>query len=476
MKKRIFFLQALATFVFMDKVNRKGKFDQLRIDFKEFRYEDFHYQINEDGLTMIFDFYIDEFAEFHPKLNIPKQEFINFHSISENMLRQLVFHIGMVELISYWKSICPKKVFIKPYSLYESQVQFWKKIYYHGLGEFFYLNGIEVDLEEFMSISFPKDSPQIVKETINVNESVIIPVGGGKDSVVSLEILKDSGDNLALIMNPRGASTATANVAGFEGETLIINRYLDKKLLELNAKGFLNGHTPFSALLAFVSFLSAAVSSKKYIALSNESSANESTVIGTMINHQYSKSLEFESDFRNYTNEFLSSDIKYFSLLRPLSELQIASIFAKNSAYFKDFKSCNVGSKTNSWCGKCSKCLFTFIILSPFVEPKVLEEIFGANLLNDKDLLLFFDELTGLADVKPFECVGTVDEVNVALCFARKFYGDNQPFLLQYFKSKGGFKNCNNVNESQLLTETDQEHFVEDKFLKLLTSKLNSDD
>lgn len=471
-----FNLIVLVTFVFMEKVNRKAKFEQLRNDFKEFRYDDFHYNIDDKGISMEWDFYIDDFVEFHPKLNIPKQSFLDFDSLTESMTKQLVFHIGMVELISYWKAICPKKIIIKPYKLNSQQVDFWKKIYFHGLGEFFYLNEIEVDMDNFLNLSFHDDSPIISNESIKVSESAIIPVGGGKDSVVSLEILKNSGDNLALIMNPRGASTATANIGGFEGKTIVINRFLDKKLLELNAEGYLNGHTPFSALLAFISFYSAAVSGRKYIALSNESSANESTVVGTMINHQYSKSLEFESDFREYTNEFLSSDIKYFSLLRPLSELQIASIFAKNSSYFKDFKSCNVGSKTNSWCGKCSKCLFTYIILSPFVAPEILQEIFSSNLLDDKDLKLYFDELTGMADVKPFECVGTVDEVNVALCLARKFYQGNLPFLLDYYEKKGGFNNCEVIDENTMLSEIETNHFLEDNFLNLLITKLNEND
>ncbi len=457
----------------MDKVNRKDKFEQLRRDYNEFRYEDFEYEISDNGLWMKFNFYIDDFVEFHPVISIPKQSFIDFNSVSKPMLEQLIFHIGMVELISYWKSICPKKVLIKPYKLTQEQILFWKKIYFHGLGEFFYLNGIEPNINSFLELYFLNDSPVIVKESIDVDESAIIPVGGGKDSVVSLEILKHSGDNIALIMNPRGASSATANIAGFEDKTLIVNRVLDKKILELNAKGFLNGHTPFSALLAFVSLLSAAITSKKYIALSNESSANESTVAGTMINHQYSKSLEFEADFRAYTNKFLSSEIKYFSLLRPLSELQIASIFANNEMYFKDFKSCNVGSKTNSWCGKCSKCLFTFIILSPFVEPNVLEDIFGANLLDDMSLLLFFNELTGIAEVKPFECVGTVDEVNIALCLARKFYG-KLPVLLQYFSDKGGFAECESVDIHSVFDNIEDKHFVEDRFLNLLTAKLKN--
>ena len=311
-------------------------------------------------------------------------------------------------------------------------------------------------------------------QSLDLDQGSIIPVGGGKDSVVSLELLKNrEGENLALIMNPRGASTATANIAGFEGKTIEIKRFLDKKLLDLNAQGYLNGHTPFSALLGFITILSAALAQKKYIALSNESSANEATVVGTDVNHQYSKSLEFETDFRNYVQEFLTPDIKYFSLLRPISELQIASLFAKSPQYFYDFKSCNAGSKQNIWCGKCSKCLFTFIILSPFIKPDELAKIYGNNLLDEKELKLYFDELTGIADVKPFECVGTVDEVNAALCLAMPQYdGQELPFLLKYFKESKLFAQCNSVDKEQLLKHIENEHFLEEEFQSILFEKL----
>ena len=161
----------------------------------------------------------------------------------------------------------------------------------------------------------------------------------------------------------------------------------------------------------------------KYIALSNESSANEPTVPDSEINHQYSKSVEFENDFRNYVNDYISSDIQYFSFLRPINEVQIASLFAKNKEYYKVFKSCNVGSKTDSWCGKCPKCLFTWIIMSPFIPENELIEIFGKNLLNDNDLIPIVKQLKGEVEVKPFECVGTVEEVNACLRFGQQTSG-----------------------------------------------------
>ncbi|MCK5856381.1 MAG: hypothetical protein KAG64_02760 [Bacteroidales bacterium] len=450
------------------------KYNDLRKTYQEFVFEGFDYNFHESELRIVFHFRVDKFVEFNPKITIPKTSFLSHKHLSKDYIELLIFHIGMIELISYWKAICTTKIIVKDFFLTEKQIAFWKKIYFHGLGEFFYLNSIDTNIDDFVEI-VSQSNRKSKSESLNLSNDCIIPVGGGKDSVVSLELLKNrGGDNLALIMNPRGASSATANIAGFEGKTIIIKRFLDQELLELNKKGFLNGHTPFSALLGFVTVLSASLSQKKYIALSNESSANESTVIGTDVNHQYSKSFEFEKDFRNYVHEFISPDIEYFSLLRPISEFQIASLFAKSPQYFYDFKSCNVGSKQNIWCGACSKCLFTFIILSPFMEPDELKKIFGNNLLDDANMMGYFEELTGIADVKPFECVGTVEEVNAALCLSiEKYSNADLPVLLRRFKESELLKDCILINKEELLSKIETEHFLEQEFEQLIVQKLN---
>jgi hypothetical protein len=107
--------------------------------------------------------------------------------------------------------------------------------------------------------------------------------------------------------------------------------------------------------------------------------------------------------------------VQYFSFLRPLSELQIAKLFSQCKAYHPVFRSCNVGSKTDSWCGHCPKCLFTWIILSPFLSREKLTAIFGKDLMADESLQPILEELNGTAAVKPFECVGTVEEVRACL-------------------------------------------------------------
>ena len=408
----------------MKRTDHQAQFDALRKEFSTFTFEKQTVSRENGTLSLAFDFNLDDRYHFRPTLEILARPFFDWESISEEVLQVLAFQIGMTELVSYWKIACPKRVVVKPFALTESQKRFWRKLYYNGLGEFLYLNGITVLEEELMEIEAPMLPMSFLRGMCEGLESMggrfkeqtLVPIGGGKDSVVTLECLRREMPVIPMIVNPRGATLNCVKTAGYnEDEFIVINRTLDPTMLQLNAKGYLNGHTPFSALLAFISILVAFGSRSKYIALSNENSANESTVPGTNINHQYSKSIEFESDFREYIAENISKEVQYFSFLRPLSELQIAKLFSQCEDYHPVFRSCNAGSKTDSWCGHCPKCLFTWIILSPFLSKEKLVAIFGKDLMADETLRPIFEELNGTAPVKPFECVGTVEEVRACI-------------------------------------------------------------
>ena len=410
----------------MKRTDNQSKFDALRREFSTFTFERQTVKRENGALCLAFDFNLDDRYHFRPTLEIPTRPFFDWDNRTEEQLQALAFQIGMTELVSYWKIACPKRVLVKPFALTELQKVFWKKLYYNGLGEFLYLNSITVSEAELMELDSVPQLPMSFqgrtvwgKESmgsVKFEERALVPIGGGKDSVVTLECLRNEMPVIPLIVNPRGATLNCVKTAGYnEDEFIVINRTLDPTMLKLNAEGYLNGHTPFSALLAFISVLVAFGSRSKYIALSNENSANESTVPGTNINHQYSKSIEFESDFRRYVAENLNDEVQYFSFLRPLSELQIAKLFSQCEAYHPVFRSCNAGSKTDSWCGKCPKCLFTWIILSPFLSREKLTSIFGKDLMADTSLQPILEELNGTAAVKPFECVGTVEEVRACL-------------------------------------------------------------
>lgn len=399
----------------MKRIDNKYKFDDFREEYSSFTFESQKIELKDNDLRLSFSFDLDGKYHFSPTLTIPARGFYHWNSIPEDSLQTLAFHIGMIELISYWKTACPKRLIIKPFFLTKKQISFWKKLYFNGLGEFFYLNNINCSEDDFMNI---ESSSEKIFSAVNLplQEKVIIPVGGGKDSVVTLELLKNEFECTPLIINPRGATLGCVKTAGYaDDDFMVVNRTLDPVMLQLNKEGFLNGHTPFSALLAFVTLLLGFGSGSRYIALSNESSANESTVPGTKINHQYSKSVEFERDFREYVAENINADIQYFSFLRPLNEMQIAHFFSRFEAYHSVFRSCNAGSKTDSWCGSCPKCLFTWIILSPFVSREKLTKIFAKDLMSDLTLKPVFEELNGTSAVKPFECVGTVEEVRACV-------------------------------------------------------------
>jgi len=442
----------------------QDKFKFLRKKFSKFIYDKFEYVINYKEKFIFIKFHfiqmelnyktkqLDKFIEFNPtlklELNSKKNKTIKdlYKNLdNEDILEKIIFNIGMIELISYWKACVSPIIIIKPkFILTTRQIKFWKEIYINGLGEYLYLNRITVskddifDILPYKKIDMNKDKPNATPLFFTENKN-LIPIGGGKDSIVSIELIRElyknntdgrnsnsfDNNNYAIILNPREATLKTAEIAGFDKEKIIIaKRTIDKNLLYLNSKGYLNGHTPFSALLSFVTALVSYTYGIKNIVLSNEDSASESNVRFNEleINHQYSKSFEAEKELNWYIKKYTHKSINYFSLLRPLYEIQIASLFSKHATnYFKDFRSCNAGSKKNIWCLNCPKCLFVYIILSPFIsQEQLVEEIFGENLLNRIDLEDMFFELLGEREKKPFECVGTYEEVKTSMFLLNK--------------------------------------------------------
>lgn len=442
----------------------ENKFTEYRKNYTEFIYKNFTWECKDDNIHIAYSFEISNLKKFNPTIDIPIKN-INLENKSKEFIDELIFHIGLIELISYWKCACPKNVIIKAGYINEEQIEWFKKLYFYGLGEFFYTNNIETDIDEFMTIEVNGSKKDITTIEYQGNGN-LIPIGGGKDSCVTLELLKDEPNNSCFIINPKPVTLKCAEIAGYtENNIYTVKRVIDSNLIELNKQGFLNGHTPFSSIVAFISYLVAYLTNKKYIVLSNESSANESNVEGTKINHQYSKTYEFENDFNEYTEKYFKIDIKYFSLLRPLLEYQIGMLFSKYKQYHSVFKSCNIGSKGENWvwCSNCPKCLFVYSILSPFLYKDELVAIFQKDLFENKELLNTFIELLGYGETKPFECVGTYEEVNYAISRTieiLKNKNEQLPYLLEYYDNN--FKSdTNNKLEENYNSEHNLEYYFE---------------
>lgn len=420
----------------------KKSFEYLRSTYKNFYYHGYTVEKRDNRIHLEWDFEIEGLCSFKPSTEVELSNLDTVNNFESDTAKRIVFNLGMVELISYWKCACPENVIIECGHLHERDVNWWKKLYFGGLSEFFYINGIKADEDSFMTISSNETLHEhVLPEQYECRDINLITVGGGKDSCVTAALLKKYKEkNMFFTVNDQKARTDTVIASGYtEKEIVRTYRTIDKNLLNLNAEGFLNGHTPFSAIVAFLSLYCAYLIGAKFIVLSNESSANETNVEGENVNHQYSKSYEFECDFGSYVRRNIFDGIQYFSLLRPFSELQIAKMFSSLPEYHDVFRSCNRGSKQNVWCGKCAKCLFVFSILAPFIDYSRLVEIFGNDMLDDEEMRKDFEGLAGFTSLKPFECVGTRSEFAYAINALNerlKSEGKELPLLCRYFDEK----------------------------------------
>lgn len=417
-------------------------FTELRQQYPEFIFHNIHANYQQDRLHISYLFEIKGLGTFEPRWEIPCER----PNLEDGTLWRLLNALGMAELVSYWKITCSPTVRLSM-SMTGEQTNWWKQLYFGGLGEFFYRNGIETDFDSFMTIECGEDTIPYADAPRKPCTGKLIPVGGGKDSIVTLNLLKDRlSDAYAYQINHRDSSEQAALLAGIPKERILEpKRTLDPHMLECNKQGFLNGHTPFSAIVAFSSVLTAYLHELHDVILSNESSASESTVSEAEVNHQYSKSYQFERDFFAYERDVLRCGVRYYSLLRPLTEFQIARYFAAcDTKYHEIFRSCNVGAKADKWCGHCAKCLFVSVILSPFLPLAEIARLLGASMFELPEMESALQELCGTLPNKPFECVGSRKEVNIALCLAiarAEQNGEALPLLLRNYKESPQYAN-----------------------------------
>ncbi len=336
----------------------------------------------------------------------------------ENMALENAFQaLHLAAGVSYYKAFVPEKIEINSGPLDDATADFFEHLYFEGLGEFAYRNQIKLKNR----IRFPRGGTKPDSGESETKDRTLVPVGGGKDSLVSVEVLRASGANITLAaVNRAQPIVACIDASGLAA--LYITRTLDKQLLELNDQGALNGHVPITAIVSFILVAAAILHGFDAIAFSNERSADEGNVQweGRMVNHQFSKSRPFELALAAFVKSHIAKTLEYFSLLRPLSELHIAKLFAGGTRYDAVFTSCNKSYRINDamtdrrWCCDCPKCRFVFLVLAPFVEKSRLVEIFGKNMLDDASQIEGYRELLGLEGHKPWECVGEILESGAA--------------------------------------------------------------
>ncbi len=380
-----------------------------------FIFERYEYQ-NATGILHMHYRY-EQGPAFEEKITFPAAT----GTLSPNDLAALDAAFRLIFLLagtSYYKAYVPEQLICNAFALDTETAAFAEKVYRKGLAEFAYRN--KLDLSNRVNFK-TGNAPARRASPLNLPRRSLVPVGGGKDSIVTLECLKEEREPLTLFALGSGAGIAapiedTIKLSGLPA--VRVARTLSPNLGELNKAGAYNGHVPVTAILSAIAVATAILHGFDAVILSNEHSASAPNLRlnEIEINHQYSKSFDFEIDFAKIVSEHIASDISYFSLLRPFSEAEIARRFARFIAYHSIFRSCNKAFKQDAaarhknWCCDCPKCRFVFLALAPFVEKQNLIEIFGKNLLDDDAQTEGFAELCGAVAHKPFECVGETGE------------------------------------------------------------------
>ena len=340
----------------------------------------------------------------------------DFDRVSPKVLAASLDTLSLILGISYWKLFCPKELQLPRIALSRKQAEFWNTVYTKGLGEFFYKN--DIDFRGLVNFPFTDGvKKSSAEETLPRTGKTLLLWGGGKDSIVLAELLREQSVDFSLFsLNDYAVQRETAKIAG--KDLIIVKREIDPLLLKLNKRSdTYNGHVPVSVVYSATALLASLLYGYDSIVISCEKSANYGNVeyLGETINHQWSKSEEFEKMFRDYIKTYITPTVTYSSLLRQYSELRIAELFSKYPQYFSSFASCNKNftiakSKGKRWCGECAKCAFVFAILAAYLPKDTMVKIFGKNLFNDPTLLTIYRKLWGLEAEKPFDCVGTPEE------------------------------------------------------------------
>lgn len=384
-----------------------------------FRYEGFELDPETGSLTLTYS--LDE-RTFHERVSLTTGSRLSSPEVAAAV--RLVF---LLSGISYYKTAAPPLVDLGDTALTDRERAFLHSFYTDGLAEYAYKN--ELDLSDLV-IEAPSREAAPVPAAGAGSGRPLVPFGGGIDSIVVVEATRKRHPDLALFVASRAgdrfaAIETAADVTGLP--VLRADRELDEQVLRSRELGFLNGHVPVTGILSSLAVVTALADGRDAVVMSNEWSASSGTleVDGRVVNHQWSKSLDFERGFREVLAESVTG-IEYFSALRPYSELWVARRLAALPEYHLAFRSCNrafaldPALRLDHWCGHCDKCCFIDLILSPFVDRERLEQVFdGREPLADPSLAQRFRSLLGdPALVKPFECVGDEDECRAAVLLA----------------------------------------------------------
>jgi UDP-N-acetyl-alpha-D-muramoyl-L-alanyl-L-glutamate epimerase len=381
-----------------------------------FRYQSYAIEAESGLLTCTYSVDGRQFSE-RVTVAASREEPARWTSPAAQAAARLVFLLAGV---SYYKTAAPSVIDLGDMALTPLERDFLRDFYVNGLAEFAYRNGLDLS---GLTLTGPVAAASGPFASVG-GKGALVPFGGGIDSIVTVEAVRQRTEDVALFVVSRPGDTydAIEQPAAVTGLPVRrATREIDPQLLRSAENGFLNGHVPVTGIISAIAVLAAVLDGRDQVVMSNEWSASIPTLEyqGRPVNHQYSKSAEFEEAFRAVLAQYGLPG--YFSYLRDRTELWVGREFAALDKYHGSFRSCNKAfyadknRRLDHWCGQCDKCCFIDLILAPFMGRDQLRQIFAVagEPLAEAGLREKFRALLG-AGAKPFECVGEVNECRAA--------------------------------------------------------------
>ena len=327
--------------------------------------------------------------------------------------------------LSYYKAAAPSRVVVDEESLTEDEAAWASRLLVNGLGEFWFSNGLDPRRGDEVgpAWSYRAVPARAALSGLGLPDRPLVAVGGGKDSCVTVEAMRRL-PAAPLLASVRRFPVIDSVIQASGFEAVHVGRTIDPGLDRLNRLGARNGHVPVTAIVALILLATALRAGGNAVVMSNERSASEANLrwAGLDVNHQWSKSVDFETDLAGLLGAGVTAELSWFSLLRPFSELRITQLFAATGRrYFGVFSSCNAAYRLDEtrrarrWDLDCPKCRFVSLALAPFVSRRELVDVQGGDMLGDLGQLPGYLALVGANGPKPFECVGEVAESRVAV-------------------------------------------------------------
>jgi UDP-N-acetyl-alpha-D-muramoyl-L-alanyl-L-glutamate epimerase len=402
------------------QAERDAQLRRLREEYPVFRIEDASADLSPQGVTLRFSFTAGP-LRFRPSVQLTGLNPEEAARVTAPTARRVVRALAIVEAFSYWKALCSPVIEVTLPAPDAEELDWWRAFWPGAMGEFFYRNQIDYTAADFLVIRGPAAAPErLAGAADGADGAPLVLFSGGKDSLALARIAAAARGAAPVdffLYNPDARLRGMTEPLAAGGRVLEARRAILPELLRLNAAGHPNGHTPFSAYLAFAAMLTGYLRGSGPVVAGNSRSDDEPNVpsyLGRPVNHQWTKSYEFETAIGAYRDRWLPGTPGYSSPLRPLYELQIiASLSGDVDAYLRT-ASCN-RARAGAWCRSCAKCAWVFLATAALFGHDLAIRKIGADMFADPALAGVYQEMAGLTGTKPFECTGTEGEVRAAI-------------------------------------------------------------